>query len=255
MGRKTLRFKFRLAGEIQIQLDPEKVFVPSEFSKLLANNLKVRKGDLALDIGCGAGILAIVAAKIGASKVFAIDINPYAVETTIHNAHLNRVDDKVIAIVGDTFDPVKNTKFDIIFSNPPQTPIFPHLEPKIDWIGKALFAGYDGRAILDKIIDESKHHLIHSNKINRTGKLQLATTSIIDFKKTMEKLAKNGFDCYVLAKKNNPFRNEYYKVLPLIEENFFVRRGNKLYETIYLTCSRLIGPVRDAESSFYIVSK
>ena len=44
-----------------------------------------------LDYGCGSGILAIAAAKLGASHVDAVDIDPVAVEVTRHNATTNGV--------------------------------------------------------------------------------------------------------------------------------------------------------------------
>ena len=45
-----------------------------------------------LDYGCGSGILAIGAAKFGASAIDAVDIDPAAVESTILNAQANHVD-------------------------------------------------------------------------------------------------------------------------------------------------------------------
>ena len=45
-----------------------------------------------LDYGCGSGILAIGAAKVGASTIDAVDIDPAAVESTILNAQANHVD-------------------------------------------------------------------------------------------------------------------------------------------------------------------
>ena len=45
-----------------------------------------------LDYGCGSGILAIGAAKFGASTIDAVDIDPAAVESTIQNAQANHVD-------------------------------------------------------------------------------------------------------------------------------------------------------------------
>ncbi|NGX26501.1 MAG: Ribosomal protein L11 methyltransferase [Chlamydiae bacterium] len=44
------------------------------------------------DIGCGSGILSIAAAKMGAAKIFACDIDPEAVEHTKKNAALNQLD-------------------------------------------------------------------------------------------------------------------------------------------------------------------
>jgi len=45
-----------------------------------------------LDYGCGSGILAIGAAKFGASTIDAVDIDPAAVESTVLNAQANQVD-------------------------------------------------------------------------------------------------------------------------------------------------------------------
>ena len=44
-----------------------------------------------LDYGCGSGILAIVAAKLGAGEIAAVDIDPQALETTAANASANGV--------------------------------------------------------------------------------------------------------------------------------------------------------------------
>ena len=50
-----------------------------------------RGGERVLDYGCGSGILAIAAAKLGAAHVDAVDIDPQAVRTTAANAHANGV--------------------------------------------------------------------------------------------------------------------------------------------------------------------
>lgn len=48
-------------------------------------------GGRVLDMGCGSGILAIAAAKLGAGEVTAVDIDPIAVETASRNADHNQV--------------------------------------------------------------------------------------------------------------------------------------------------------------------
>ena len=50
-----------------------------------------------LDYGCGSGILAIVAAKLGAANVAAVDIDPQALATTAENASANGVSLRVMA--------------------------------------------------------------------------------------------------------------------------------------------------------------
>eukprot|EP00119_Amphimedon_queenslandica_P004067 XP_003391617.1 PREDICTED: uncharacterized protein LOC100635373 [Amphimedon queenslandica] len=51
-----------------------------------------------LDYGCGSGILAIVAAVLGAKRVLAFDIEPQALEATKRNAERNRVSDRIRTI-------------------------------------------------------------------------------------------------------------------------------------------------------------
>ncbi|MBW0454649.1 MAG: 50S ribosomal protein L11 methyltransferase [Candidatus Kinetoplastibacterium crithidii] len=51
----------------------------------LVNNSSV------LDYGCGSGILAIAAMKLGAKQAVAVDIDPLAIDTTVNNANINNV--------------------------------------------------------------------------------------------------------------------------------------------------------------------
>lgn len=55
----------------------------------------VKAGDTVLDIGTGTGILAIAAAKLGASHVTAVDFDGVAVKQAAVNAKLNGVEDKL----------------------------------------------------------------------------------------------------------------------------------------------------------------
>ncbi len=52
-------------------------------------------GKQVLDYGCGSGILAIAAAKLGANKVTAIDIDPQALQATYDNAERNSVSELI----------------------------------------------------------------------------------------------------------------------------------------------------------------
>lgn len=54
-----------------------------------------------LDLGTGTGILAIAAAKLGATEVEAVDINPLAVSTAAANCRRNKVEEKVRVRLGD----------------------------------------------------------------------------------------------------------------------------------------------------------
>ena len=58
-------------------------------------------GDV-VDYGCGSGILAVVAAALGARRVLAIDIDPQALAATTANARINGVSDRVSVTAADT---------------------------------------------------------------------------------------------------------------------------------------------------------
>ena len=70
-----------------------------------------------LDMGCGTGILAILAAKMkSATPVHAIDIDPTAVFSVRENAWKNRVHEKIDSRCGDA-SLIQAGKYDIILAN------------------------------------------------------------------------------------------------------------------------------------------
>jgi release factor glutamine methyltransferase len=74
------------------------------------------KGKSFLDLGCGSGIVALCAARLGAS-VTAVDINPEAVRCTLENAL--RHDLPVQVYTGDLFSSVGDAQYDVVACNPP----------------------------------------------------------------------------------------------------------------------------------------
>lgn len=78
-----------------VRLDPGLAFGtgshPSTRLALRFLENTVRGGERVLDYGCGSGILAIAAAKLGAARVDAVDIDPQAVRTCRANAAANAV--------------------------------------------------------------------------------------------------------------------------------------------------------------------
>ena len=68
-----------------------------------------------LDMGCGTGVLGILACKRGASKVFAIDNDPWCVENTKENMKLNTCQN-ISVHLNSSIDSY-NYKYDLIFAN------------------------------------------------------------------------------------------------------------------------------------------
>ncbi len=108
-------------------------------TKLLLEYIKIPQEGIVLDMGCGYGVIGIVLAKINPKlKVYMVDINPLAVKTAKQNAKINNVEDNIVVLHGDLYEPVKGMMFDAIYSNPPLSA---------------------GKNVVEKIIVEGKNHL------------------------------------------------------------------------------------------------
>jgi len=80
----------------------------------------IKDGWRILDLGCGYGVLGILAAKLAPhGLVYMVDINKQAVRLAKLNAKLNNVKNVKI-LWGNLYKPVKNETFNTIISNPPQ---------------------------------------------------------------------------------------------------------------------------------------
>ena len=83
-------------GRAAVRIDPGLAFGTGSHptTRLVLEFLEttVRGGERVLDYGCGSGILALAAAKLGAARVDAVDTDPQAVETSLANACANDVD-------------------------------------------------------------------------------------------------------------------------------------------------------------------
>jgi ribosomal protein L11 methyltransferase len=83
------------AGALDIVLDPGVAFGTGAHATtrlcLLWLKENVVPGASVLDYGCGSGILAIAAAKLGAGRVLGVDIDPQAVLASIGNGRVNAV--------------------------------------------------------------------------------------------------------------------------------------------------------------------
>ncbi len=103
-----------------IELDPGMAFgcgthaTTSMCLRLLEKHVRV--GMAVYDIGAGSGILSIAAAKLGAGKVVAVDIDPVACRVALENVARNRVNDLVMVEQGNLLGHLEE-KADLIVSN------------------------------------------------------------------------------------------------------------------------------------------
>lgn len=84
----------------------------------------IKSGDKMLDLGCGSGILSIIALMLGADKAVAVDIDPNAVDTAYQNAERNGIDkSRYTVISGDVVkdsgvqDVISKNKYNVVCAN------------------------------------------------------------------------------------------------------------------------------------------
>lgn len=110
----------RQAGEIVVELDPGMAFGTGthETTRLCSQLLEkyVKKGDTVIDVGCGTGILSIIAVKLGAEKATAIDIDDVAARVTRENCDINGVSNSIEVRKGVLSD-LEPFKADIVVAN------------------------------------------------------------------------------------------------------------------------------------------
>lgn len=93
------------SGRVTVVIEPGRAFGTGGHGstrgclELLERVVHATPAPRALDVGCGSGILAISAARLGVTRVDAIDIDPDAVAATEENARRNGVADRVRAAV------------------------------------------------------------------------------------------------------------------------------------------------------------
>jgi ribosomal protein L11 methyltransferase len=110
-----------------------------------AHGSVVRPGDVVADLGAGSAVLSIAAAKLGARRVVAIEIDHDAIENAEQNVRANDVSEHVEVIEGDAgtllplLAPVRVVLANIISSV--LIEILPTIRTSLDVAGRAILSG------------------------------------------------------------------------------------------------------------------
>lgn len=84
---------------------------------MIENQLTINhQGKRVLDMGCGTGILAIMACKLGATQIVAVDIEDWTVENARENADMNGCTN-IEARLGDVGQIAADEPYDIVLAN------------------------------------------------------------------------------------------------------------------------------------------
>jgi SAM-dependent methyltransferase len=116
-GAETTEVKWTgRTGPFALTLTP-KVFAPSKTSVVLAEALEVSPGDTVIDVGCGSGVLSLVAARLSAGKVYGCDLSEDAVKAARHNALQLGVTDRTEFRTGNLLEPVADIEADVVIGD------------------------------------------------------------------------------------------------------------------------------------------
>ena len=124
----------------------------------MVSAVELESGQKLLDLGCGAGLVGIAAAKVlGEENVWMTDVDPAAVRCAAENAKRNGVEN-VHLRCGDALDAVDASGFDWILSNPPYHADFSVAK-------KFIEKGFNRLKLGGKLVMVVKRELWYRNKL------------------------------------------------------------------------------------------
>lgn len=153
-------------GEVLLEVWSN-VYPPKRSTRLLIKNMDVPSKGIVLDLGCGTGVLGLIALRRGAGRVVCLDISIRACRNALENFRMNNLVEMVDIVVGDGSSCLRDSSFDLVLMNPPMTPS-PKPLPRYTW------GGIDGREFLNSFLPDVPR-LLKNN-----GQLLITASSLID---------------------------------------------------------------------------
>jgi methylase of polypeptide subunit release factors len=183
MQFETISWKGRL-GPFDLKVGPA-TFRPSTVSSLVADSMEIEEGSTVIDVGCGSGVLSIIAAKLGARMVFGLDAAEDTVEVATVNAEAQGVADRTSFHRGNIFDPLpEGVEADLVIGDISGIP--DPLASASGWFPSGLAGGPTGAELPMRMLEEAKRFL------RKGGRLLLPTGSLQDESSILDK-AKSVF--------------------------------------------------------------
>ena len=158
-------------GPFSLELGPG-VFSPTTTSRTLADAIEIRPDDVVVDVGCGSGVLAFVAAKLGASRVFGCDLSEPAIEAARRNARALGLDDRCEFRHGDLLEPVRDVRADVVIGDVSGIP--DEIAAVSGWFDAVPAGGPTGAELPMKLLGSI------GDTLPRGGRLYLPTGTIQD---------------------------------------------------------------------------
>jgi precorrin-6B methylase 2 len=177
-------------------------FTPSTITTIMAKDLTINSGESVIDVGCGSGILSIIAAKLGAGSVIGIDQSPDVVDVGNYNAEKLGVADRIRFYQGDLFSPIpEDLKVDVIIGDVSGIP--DTLASYTGWFPSGKGGGTRGCELPIRMLTDAAAHL------KSGGRIYLPTGTLQDENKILEAARSMYRNVDMLAERKIPFPNEF----------------------------------------------
>jgi ribosomal protein L11 methyltransferase len=137
-------------------------------------------GKLVLDMGCGTGILSILANKLGAKYILAIDNDPVCIQSTSENSILNNASG--IEILSGSKEIIPDKQFGIILANITRNILLDQLESYSKVLspgGPLLISGFYQDPDLEVLIEKARQ--LRLNYINHKSKQEWAIAKFLKY--------------------------------------------------------------------------
>ena len=128
-----------------------------------------------LDAGCGTGVLAIMAVKLGASEVFAYDIDDWSYNNALDNFSLNNTETININI-GEVDVAISNGPYDVILANINKNVLLQDIQHFANFLqenGYLVLSGFYEKDIEDLMNEAKKYDLSLENQKEKDGWVSL----------------------------------------------------------------------------------
>jgi methylase of polypeptide subunit release factors len=151
---------------------------------MVADSIEVDEESTVIDVGCGSGVLSIIAAKLGARMVFGVDAAEGTVEVATANAEAQGVADRTTFMEGSVFEPLpEGLEADLVIGDISGIP--DQIASASGWFPSGLAGGPTGAELPMRMLGEAKRFLKKGGRLLLpTGSLQ-DETSILDKAKSV----------------------------------------------------------------------
>lgn len=170
-------------GPFDLRVAPG-TFRPSTISTMVAESMEVGDSDVVIDMGCGSGVLSIIAAKLGANVVHGVDAEQETIEIATANAAAQGVEDRTVFYQGDMFEPLpEGLEADVLIGDVSGIP--DDVAEATGWFPSGLSGGPSGAELPLRMLEQARDFMRKGGKVFLpTGSLQ-DEASIIDAARDM----------------------------------------------------------------------